>query len=374
MDESFFDESHEQSIVKSTIVSKYFMAWAMVIIQTQKTYNKENKIAYIDLFAGPGRYKDGTLSTPMLILEKAIQNPDICDRLITIFNDKDEENTHSLQQAINELNGVDKLKYAPKVYSNEVGENIVLMFENMKLVPTLFFVDPWGYKGLSLRLVNSVIKDWGCDCIFFFNYNRINMGLHNPMIKEHMDCLFEISRADELRKKLQILNPQDRELMIIEELCKAIRELGPQYVLPFRFKSARGTRTSHHLIFVSKNFTGYEKMKEIMAKESSSKEQGVPSFEYNPADIGNLQLNLLSKLASPLSDLGDMLLDFFAGRTLTMYHIYEEHNVDRPFIKSNYKETLLKLEESGKIKTEKHRKNTFGDKVKVTFPTRSQKG
>src|SRR5574341_704918 len=29
----------------------------------------------------------------------------------------------------------------------------VKKFEEMHLVPTLFFIDPWGYKGLSLRLI-----------------------------------------------------------------------------------------------------------------------------------------------------------------------------------------------------------------------------
>ena len=60
------------------------------------------------------------------------------------------------------------------------------------------FVDPWGYKGLSLRLINSVLKDWACECIFFFNYNRINMGLGNDAVKEHMDALFGEERAAEL--------------------------------------------------------------------------------------------------------------------------------------------------------------------------------
>ena len=85
-----------------------------------------------------------------------------------------------------------------------MGEEIVKMFEEMSLVPTLFFVDPWGYKGLSLRLVNSVLKDWGCDCIFFFNYNRINMGLSNPFVKEHMNALFGEERAEEFRGILDI--------------------------------------------------------------------------------------------------------------------------------------------------------------------------
>lgn len=82
------------------------------------------------------------------------------------------------------------MKHKPIVWNNEVGSEMVKLFSSIKLVPTLFFVDPWGYKGLSLQLVNAVLKDWGCDCIFFFNYNRINMGLTNPMVQEHMAALF----------------------------------------------------------------------------------------------------------------------------------------------------------------------------------------
>ncbi len=72
---SFFEEQTEQSLVKSTIVAKYFDVWANVIISTQKRYLQHTqKIAYIDLFAGPGRYKDGTQSTPVKILTNAIAN------------------------------------------------------------------------------------------------------------------------------------------------------------------------------------------------------------------------------------------------------------------------------------------------------------
>ena len=64
----FFEESKEQSAVKTAIVSKYFWSWAKVIMP-QAERGREKKIAYLDLFAGPGRYKDGTKSTPLLIME-----------------------------------------------------------------------------------------------------------------------------------------------------------------------------------------------------------------------------------------------------------------------------------------------------------------
>jgi three-Cys-motif partner protein len=165
--DNFFDESREQSRIKATIVAKYFWAWANVILsQVKKQPN--GRIAYIDLFAGPGRYVDGTKSTPILILEQAINDTDMRNRLVAIFNDADKNNTQSLEKAIEELPNVGLLKYKPVVHNREVGQQIVAMFEQLKRVPTLFFVDPWGYKGLSLQLINSVLQNWGCDCIFFF--------------------------------------------------------------------------------------------------------------------------------------------------------------------------------------------------------------
>ena len=373
---SFFDESQEQSQVKAEIVAKYFWAWARVIIPSQR--KKGNKIAYIDLFAGPGRYKDGTRSTPLLILEKATQDADMRDMLVTLFNDKDSNYTQTLSQAIKSIPNVESLKYRPEVYNEEVGEEIVKLFEQMRLVPTLFFVDPWGYKGLSLRLINAVLKNWGCDCIIFFNYNRINMGLHNEAVKEHIDALFGEERGDKLRQKLETLTPFERELTIIEAIVEALKEMGGQYVLPFRFRNSRGNRTSHHLIFVSKNVVGYGIMKEIMARDSSSTEQGVPSFEYNPATRNQ---SLLFERSRPLDDLADMLLDCFAGRTMTMTEIYDQHSVGKRYIKSNYKTVLSQMEAEGRIstsppaemRTRRHGEPTFGDKVTVTFPQRGDR-
>lgn len=367
-DSSFFDEFREQSLVKAEIVAKYFWAWAKVIIPQAK--KKRTNIAYVDLFSGPGRYKDGSKSTPLLILERSLDEPDMREMLITVFNDKDSDNTQSLQQAIKSLPNIDSLRNQPVVLNNEVGEEIVQQLEQKRLIPTLFFIDPWGYKGLSIRLIGSAIMNWGCDCIFFFNYNRINMGLHNTAVEKHMNSLFGQEQADTLRKQLESKRPDERELMIVEALCQAIKELGGNYTLPFEFKNSHGNRTSHHLIFVSKHVLGYSIMKEIMAKESSSIKQGVASFEYNPAPA---KYPLLHELYRPLDELEDSLLDEFNGQTMTMIEVYNRHHVGKRYIKKNYKDVLLKLEAQGKITAEpsKRRKNTFGDKVIITFvPTK----
>lgn len=369
-DASFFDESREQSQVKATIVAKYFWAWAKVILPTAR--KQGGRIAYIDLFAGPGRYKDGTNSTPLRVLETAIADPDLRQSLVTLFNDKDAENISSLKDAIESVPNVDSLKFKPQLINEEVGTEIVKQFEQMRMVPTLFFVDPWGYRGLSLGLINSVLKNWGCDCLFFFNYNRINMALTNDAVRDHMNVLFGEERADKVRSELAGLNPEERESLILERLVEALQALGARYVLPFTFKNERSTRTSHHLIFASKHFKGYEIMKSIMARESSEQNQGVPSFEYSPASE---KFPFLFELSRPLDDLEAMLLEGFAGQTLTMQEIYERHNVGRQFIEANYKRALLGMELGGRInatppmdkRPKRNGEPTFGPRVRVRF-------
>ncbi|MTJ10408.1 three-Cys-motif partner protein TcmP [Anabaena sp. UHCC 0204] len=368
--DSFFDEPKEQSLVKARIVEKYFWAWAKVIIaqiksQKSKGRRVDEKIAYIDLFAGTGMYKDGSKSTPIKVLEKAISDPDIRNMLVTLFNDAKVDHIYSLQKAIDAITGIDDLKYKPEVTNFKIGEKNLEIFD----VPTLFFLDPYSYKGLSLNLIYAVVKNWGCDCLFFFNYNRINMDLTNPIVEDDINDLFGKIRADIVRKKLKLIKSENREFTIIEAICEALKEIGIKYVQPFRFKHEKKKRTSHHLIFVSKDKRGYQIIKDIMAKESSYQNQGVPSFEYNPADYRQLSL---FESSTPLDDLEQMLLDEFASQTMSMEEIYIQHNVGRNYIKQNYQTALKNLESQGKITTEppinERRKNTFGDSVKVTFP------
>lgn len=367
MTDFFFDESMGQSQVKSAIVVKYFWAWANVIMSVQRS----ERIAYLDLFAGPGRYKDGTVSTPLLVLQHAINDPLLSQRLVTVFNDRDKDTSHTLENAIANLPGIGKLKFKPQVCNQEVGSEMVKLFEQMKLIPTLFFVDPWGYKGLSLQLVNAVVKDWACECIFFFNYNRVNMGLENDCVRQHMDALFGAEKANLLRTELEPLSPEDRELTIVEALSRALNPTGKRYVLPFRFCRFSG-RASHHLFFVSKHFLGYDIMKGVMASESSKLEQGVPSFEYSPADE---RFPLLFDLNRPLDDLEEMILRDLGGKTTSFKSLYESHSVGKPFIKKNYKAALTRLEERNLISAtkpnnQKRRKGTFPDDLLITVAAR----
>jgi hypothetical protein len=110
-----------------------------------------------------------------------------------------------------------------------------------------------------------------------------------------------------------------------------------------------------------------------MASESSTADQGVPSFAYCPADAAT---PLLFSLSRPLDALEGLLLSAFAGDSLTMSEVFERHNVDTPYVERNYKDALRRLEEKGSVKCnppasnrqKRHGQVTFGNDVLVRFP------
>jgi|GEM_PF-5160272 len=56
------------------------------MLGSQKKYpHQTQKMAYINLFAGPGRYDDQSKSTPLLVLETIINSPELADRVVTFF-------------------------------------------------------------------------------------------------------------------------------------------------------------------------------------------------------------------------------------------------------------------------------------------------
>lgn len=365
----FFEEQKEQSQIKSEIVKKYFWAWAKIISC------RAPKIAYIDLYAGPGLYDDGSKSTPILVLENALRDDVMRQKLVSIFNDINPNFIASLEKAISEIPDIKSLKSQPIVMNLTIGDEIVGQLKSMNLVPTLLFVDPWGYKGLTLALIGSVLKDWGCDCIFFFNYVRINAGLNNKKFDCHIDSIFGKQRAQELRENLLKKKPKKREELILFYLKDALREIGGEYVISYKFYKTDKNRTSHFLIFVSKNVLGYKIMKEIMAEFSSHEYQNVATFEFNPhvRDYGLFP-------PTPLDELENDLMEKFKGNTLSVEDIFYKHNLGTPYIESNYKEALLNLEEKQQVYTNppadrrpiRNGKLTMADKVIITFQSQSE--
>jgi three-Cys-motif partner protein len=362
MVENFFKSQTPASALKSGIVVKYILAWGTVVAPSAGDH-----LVYFEPFCGKGKYDDGSESTPLLVLRAAASHRQLRRKLITIFRDIEEEHCRVLKQHIADLPEARRLGHYPVVICEEVDSALARHFATTPLSPTFAFLDPIGFKGVSLELVDSLIKDWGCDCLFFFNYNEVNRWLRAPGVAPHIDALFREARAEALRSVVSGISSVRRESLVLDALRAGVLDGPADYVQTFRFMNPSGSRTSHYLVFATKSFKGYEIMRDVMAKASSYTQDGVPTYVYTSKPPAP---SLLDRLV--LEDLKDDLAARFAGQDVTVRQVFETHSVGKRFVLPNYKWALRELESGGRVAAtppaEMRRKNTLADETRIRFP------
>jgi hypothetical protein len=235
------------------------------------------------------------------------------------------------------------LRYAPNISGGEtLRAEVESYFSGNAMVPTFMFLDPFGYAGLTRDLMRAILKDWGCELAFYFNFNRINAALRNPKVRTHMDKLFGVQRVDDARAALAgVKDEATRERILLDAMRDALYEIGAKYVLRFRFRKPGGA-LDHHLVFATKNLDPAQRiMKDIMSANSSIIDaDGVGNFEYNPDDTG---APLPLGGSTPMRRFKADLLSAFAGQSVSVARIYELHNEGTPFTQRNYQDALKSL-------------------------------
>jgi three-Cys-motif partner protein len=368
----FFEERTDHSRTKSFIVGEYFRRWSGVL--APQVRRRGDCLQYIDLFAGPGVYEDGEESTPVLIVKTALELG-LHDVLDCRFNDADPARAASLHEVLRAIPDVERMKFPPQVYSSSVDEQVTELIERTHLPPTLSFLDPFGYKGLSNRLIQACLKDFGCECIFFFNYKRVNAGIENDNVADHMAALFDVSAVPALRQRLLGLSPRGREAAVMDLLEETLKQRGhAKHVRHFTFLNEAGTRTMHRIVFATKKPLGAKIMKAVMAKASSWDEEGVPSYTCGRAPEHVNVPGLFDHLVRPLTELEESILAAFAGRMVCAGNVHMLHGLDSRYTEQNYKTVLKRLENEGRVQCHpsagQRKSNTMKDETLVKFPPR----
>jgi three-Cys-motif partner protein len=361
---AFFDTQTDESRLKTEIVEAFFVSWARVLSGHQKRDGRVPALAYVDLFAGPGRYVDSSESTPIRIVKRVLERDEWRTNTLLFFNEQTPELLDKLKANVAEAvaQSGKTLGIPPIFTSDRVDTGYDACLKPVADRPTLFFVDPWGYIGINLRMLRKLVAGFGNDLIFFFNYRRINAAVSNELFEQRMDELFG-SRSESLRAEVANLHGHERELAIVKAASEEISENVGKFVQRFRFGDVEAT---HYLFFVSKHDKGHSIMTDIMAKRSSVDQFGIPTFGSKKA----AQTSLFA--TDPVEALSTELANKFAGRQMTVRDIYKVQAAAGTQLQlRHFKDALLRLEARGLIEAtppaDKRREGTLADHVTIRF-------
>ncbi len=257
----FFEQQTVSSRVKAGIVSEYFPQYCK-IISIKRT---PKLIRFIDLFAGPGIYDDGNVSTPILVGRNCKADLQSKKLVQFIFND----NTHIEQLKENFLNEFPEGTFVQPMFFRDqtVGEcEAIYSFLEKSThegkcneIPALLFFDPFGYKGMRTSSLAKFLENWGNEIFIFINTKRINPALENDKFEDLMRLWFPTTYE-------QIKTGRQNTRSVSERLNLIIRNIGKEftnslksrvYYTAFRFQEEDIDTTSHYILHLTKKYTKF---------------------------------------------------------------------------------------------------------------------
>ena len=357
----------EHTRVKHILMEKYLAAWIPIL-------GKWNpKICYFDGFAGRGEYTDGTLGSPIIALKVADKLSNYFEKLLCFFIEKDVGNFRNLEQVLerekSNITNWQKIEIAKE--NDEFADVIERIFENMEkeksiLVPSFFFVDPFGFGGIPFRIIQRILSNPKTEVFFTFMVRDMARFIEHPQLRKTFTGLFG---TDEWKNVIQL---SDREKALIELYRKQLHDVaGVEYSWHFRICESEELRTLYYLIHATNNIKGHYIMKGIMFNQSA-----LGSFAYlGPEDISERsQMRLFN--VHDTGELKKYLLERFEAEILTYDDIQEKvchpWYSEPPYIDKHFRQALKELEKEPKVKidrvTSKTEKGLSGND-RITFPT-----
>lgn len=360
-DNKFFESQTESSRIKANIVANYFPKYCKIILK-----RPQKEIRFLDLFAGPGIYNDGSLSTPILIGDMCASDPQLKEVVHLMFND----NSHigTLKKHFEERYPEGTFKYKPRFANKTVGEderiNRYLNKVNPKnnTYPTLLFFDPFGYKGINTITLGNFMGNWGNEIFLFLNTKRVNAAIDNNKFDSLMLELFPTTISTIKKDKRYKSSVHERLSLIIDNLANEFKQIVPNvFHCAFRFQEEDSVATSHYIIHFTKHERGYDLVKQIYNEfdniGATLDKSGDYTFDAKKLDQPDCFFDFGFQNISLLSE---QLRNAYSGKKILASELFNQHQLKTKYCRKHYCDTLRHMVEKGEVESR------FTDNIKHT--------
>ena len=352
---NFFESQTPTSLIKASIVSEYFPKYCKIIVRKRIP----RMIRYIDLFAGPGMYQDGSPSTPLMIAKNCYDDPQLRNQVWMIFNDKlySEELKANFEVQYPVGTFLHKPFFGNQVVGESEGINRYIakntLNGNYNDAPAVMFIDPFGYKNIDTRLLAQFLSYWGNELFIFVNSKRINAAIDNDKFEENMRTLFP-TQFDALKNQIRSFGTLSERLQfIIDNLGQEYNNLlrGRVFYTAFKFQEEAQDTTSHYILHLTKGPRGYDLIKQIYNDFANVGTifDGRNTYTFDQKMIGQQIIDIFDPAQDNIDKLAGELCIRFAGRTLTAYDLFEQDQTGTLYSRAHYTKALRQLYDAGKI-------------------------
>jgi len=370
--DDFFDEKKDWSRVKHSILKKY------LDIYTNIRGSKNPLLFFIDGFAGPGWYGSGDQreqGSPILAAELAQRaiSEGKPYRLHCILVEGDPDRAEQLAEA---MSGFDRS--LATVMPGPFSEWRPTILRQIGDHPALFFLDPWGVKGIELSDIQSLLDRPDTELLIRLDAERLRRlaGNEDSAAPESVGKLRRVSlvvgedpddpEGGWLGQWRQLGSSLEWEEWAVATYARRLRERSPhlQHAVPYPVRETYRSRPKYYLIFATRYPPAVGYMNEVVCIEDEN------LFSSTEA-VRGAQLSFLGDIhvqerESRLRDLMEEIHQYgIAHQRVSRSDIMQHFAVRRfgQFMKKHYRQAIDALVAAGRARYD----GRANDKAPIIF-------
>ena len=286
----------EQTVGKHLILKSYLDGWFPILGRWNQ------RLVYIDGFAGPGEYANREPGSPLIALD-CVKQHRRAGRLggndvVLLFIESDEARASHLDHRLKReaLPAGVTFRVLRGRFDDHMGNVLNYLDEQSSdRAPTFVMIDPFGIKGSRMHLIDRILQNDKSECMISFMYEHIRRFHQQPEFGEPLDELYGTANW---RRCFEMEEAEKKRFLhgLFKDQLKAH---GAKQVIFFEL--LRGNRHVNTIYFASGSPKGCDLMKQAIWKAA-------PSGDYRIRGYAGAQRLLFEPTTEPLAA---QLLDRF---------------------------------------------------------------
>ncbi|MGN7479726.1 three-Cys-motif partner protein TcmP [Solibacillus silvestris] len=305
--EKHFEKKDIQTDLKHFLLKEYLIQWG-TILSNASFGSPINKVDFVDCFAGKGEFNDGKSGSPKIAMERLFETQ---QRFNTTYNKCLPFNINTIEIDKEYHDNLVKIKVTapfPNQIHNFLGtfeENAPLLNKRTKMNPALYFIDPFGYKGLPMKTLAEIMQNKSHELLInVMSYSLVR----NIKIDKSKDSLCEFFGIETLTEDLinyvelganeQTDFYSDFDLKLEDKIIAFYKQQFRKacseeiFLLSKRIHTKLNPNVYFHLVFITKDLQGLNAMKSAMITLDLETEH----LEAAYAEENNQSKNIISDL------------------------------------------------------------------------------
>lgn len=245
---------------KHAILRRYLECWFPIL-------GRWHSVAYVDGFAGPGKYSRGEEGSPIIALKAAAARAKAENDVHFWFVESSPGVAASLQGEIagirDSLPGNLRIHdVVQKDFESGFRDIVARLKSDHGMPPTFAFVDPFGYSDTTMRTFVDFLANPHCE--IFFTFMAPSVARFTRMQNErHFETLNSLFGSDAW-KKCDDKDGRQKIRCLVEAYSEQLSK-GVNYVKIFEMQD-KNHYPEYSLVFATNHIKGLEVMKDAMSK------------------------------------------------------------------------------------------------------------